>query len=214
MKSEINTRVSMAFYSRDEKSIIQIRDILENDNVSTLSELLKEFAPLDAKHQLFNDGKLYYNDIHILTTKGYYFIKLDIDFEGLSNLRLTSICRYALNKRFGEDKVTAVYLDESALVNSDEKSIIFDTRIKIEYNIYSRRNIRTEYYSSNSDLIQSMKSKRVFLDEYFDISEKDDQKELVDIFSKEKIFITITYYDFEYQSELSNSAIQEFLHKY
>lgn len=214
MRSEINTMVSMAFYSKDEQNIMRIREILDEGNVSTLSELLQEFAPLDSKHQLSHEGKLYYDNTHILTTKGYYFLKINVDFEGLSNLRLSSICRFALNKRFGEDKVTAVYLDESALVNSDEQCIIFDTRIKIEYNIYERKNIRTEYYTSNQDLINSMKSKRIYLDKYFDIAEKEDQKELIDIFDKEEIFLNITYYDYEYQSELSNNKIQEFLDKY
>ena len=214
MRSEINTMVSMAFYSKDEQNIMRIREILTENNVSTFSELLQEFAPLDPKHQLFNDGKLYYDNLHILISHGYYFLRIDVDFKGLSNLRLSSVCRFALNKRFGKDKVTAVYLDESALVNSDEKSIIFDTRIKIDYNIYERKNIRTEYYTSNEDLIQSMKSKHIFLDQYFDISDETDRKELIDLFSKDEIFINITYYDFEYRSELSNNQIQEFLDKY
>lgn len=214
MRSEINTMVSMAFYSKDEQNIMCIRELLVDGNVSTLSELLQEFAPLDAKHQLFNDGKLYYDNLHILTTKGYYFLRINVDFEGLSNLRLASICRFVLNKRFGEDKVKAVYLDESALVNSDEQCIIFDTRVRIDYNIYERKNIRTEYYTSNQDLINSMKSKNIFLDQYFDIADEYDRKELIDIFKQDEIFINITYYDFEYQSELSNNKIQEFLNKY
>ena len=214
MRSEINTMVSMAFYSKDEQNIMRIREILDEGNVSTLSELLQEFAPLDSKHQLSHKGKLHYDNTHILTTKGYYFLRIDVDFEGLSNLRLSSICRFVLNKRFGEDKVKAVYLDESALVNSDEQCIIFDTRIKIEYNIYERKNIRTEYYTSNQDLIYSMRSKRIYLDQYFDIAEEYDRKELIDIFKQDDIFINITYYDYEYQSELSNNQIQEFLNKY
>ena len=214
MRSEINTMVSMAFYSKDEQNIMRIREILTENNISTFSELLQEFAPLDSKHQLFNDGKLYYDNLHILISHGYYFLRIDVDFKGLSNLRLSSICRFALNKRFGEDKVKAVYLDESALVNSDEQCIIFDTRIKIEYNIYERKNIRTEYYTSNQDLINSMRSKRIYLDQYFDIAEEYDRKELIDIFKQDDIFINITYYDYEYRSELSNDQIQEFLNKY
>jgi len=214
MRSEINTMVSMAFYSKDEQNIMRIKEILAEGNVSTLSELLQEFAPLDSNHQLFHDGKLYYNNIHILTTKGYYFLRIDVDFKGLSNLRLSSICRFVLNKRFGEDKVKAVYLDESALVNSDEQCIIFDTRVRIDYNIYERKNIRTEYYTSNQDLINSMRSKRIYLDQYFDIAEKEDQKELMDLFNKDEIFINITYYNYEYQSELFNNKIQEFLNRY
>ena len=214
MRSTTNTHVKMAFYSKDEDIIKEIKDILENYTTKTFSELLKNFAPLDNKHQLSHDGKLLFDDKKIYDINGFYAIYFMVDFKGLFNMRLSSISNLVLDKKFGKNKVKLVYFDESARINSDDQAIVFDTRIKIEYDIFHRYNIRTEYYTSNQDLINIMKQRNIILNEHFDISEYDDVRELRNLIEHDNIFINITYYDYEYDHELDNTEIQKFLDKF
>lgn len=213
MQSTINTEIDLAFYSKDENNIRTIRSIIEQDNIETLSELLTNIS-FRKKYKLNYEGSVSLEDRNIYRTNKIYFIRLKVDFKGLSNLNLNRLAISALSDRFGPYEVTMIYFDKSARVNSDAEGIIFNTRVKIEYHLHNRKNIMTEYYSSNDDLISGMRNKGINLDNYFDIAEKEDEKELEDILEDDNIYVTITYYQFDYFTELDNDNISSFLHKF